>query len=230
MATLLQLRDQVIIDAGIANNPNFPTLRLNRLVNLAQRYVQAQLNGLGMKKWEAKITIGTPSSGSFGGGTNNVKTFAVTALTNMLESPNSIKFIQTTGATSNSIAYPVDDNVFLEQIENSYLAPTEKKPIFTRLAGTVLLSPSTITGGDAYYYKAITDLSADADTSEIPLEFEEFVIKKVVMDIQEILGLLQDKELKARQLEKDLSDVYQKFLGKQGEENRQKMNQKSKLQ
>lgn len=230
MATLLQFRDQVIIDAGIASNPNFPTLRLNRLINLAQRYVQAQLNGLGMKKWEAKISIGTPSAASFGGGTNNVKSFAVTTLTNMLESPNSIKFIQTTGATNNSIAYPVDDNVFLEQIENTYLAPSEKKPIFTRLAGNVLLSPATITAGDAYYYKAITDLSADSDASEIPLEFEEFVIKKTVMDVQEIMGLLQDKEMKSRQLEKDLTDVYQRFLGKQSEENRQKMNHKSKLQ
>ena len=90
MATLKELRDQIVIDSGVQGNPKFPILRLNRIINLACRYVQTELNGLGMKKWESSVALGTPSSGTFGG--TSIKKVAISTLINMLESPNSILF------------------------------------------------------------------------------------------------------------------------------------------
>lgn len=231
-ATLLQLRDQIIIDAGISGHHLFPTARLNRMINLAQRYVQTQLNGLGMKKWEATDSL-TLASVTFSGEATKRASLS-TDCPNMLESPNSIIMIEALALISAveyyGIAVEVDPKLFEEQLKNTYLAPTTSKPIFTRLANYIYIAPSTVTSATAYYYKAVTDLSSDSATTEIPLEFEDFIIKKVVVDIDDILGKLQDKELAQNQIEKDIRATYEKFLGKQAESNRVKNNDKAKLQ
>ena len=230
-ATLLQIRDQITLDAGVSGNPLFPTARLNRMINLAQRYVQTNLNGLGMKKWEASDALSITYAATGFAGNAVMKSNLSTDCPNMLESPNSIIFIETTTDTQDyGLAYEVDVKSFQEQILNTYLTPTGKKPAFMRLANFVYLAPSTIVSATAYYYKAVTDLSSDSATTEIPIEFEDFIIKKVVLDIDDILGKLQDKELANQQLEKDIRNTYEKYLGKQAESNRIKNNDKAKLQ
>lgn len=230
-STLKQIRDQIIIDAAISGNPSFPTLRLNKMINLAQRYVQTNLNGLGMKKWETSDTLLlTSTAKGFAGHDVQISDLS-TDCPNMLESPNSIIFIQTVDdANAYGIAYEIDIRSFQEQLDNTYLSPTLSKPVFMRLANKIFIAPYTVDQAIAYYYKAVTDLSSDSATTEIPIEFEDFVIKKTVLDINEILGKLQDKELAQRQLEKDIQQSYEKFLGKQQELNRVKANDKAKLQ
>lgn len=231
MATLKQLRDQIIIDAGISGQPLFPTTRLDRMINLAQRYVQTNLNGLGMKKWEASDSLTlTATPRGFAGHDVEIANLS-TDCPNMLESPNSIIFIQTEDdAGACGLAYEIDVKSFQEQLENTYLAPTLAKPVFMRLANKLFIAPYSVDSAIAYYYKAVTDLSSDSSTTEIPLEFEDFIIKKVVLDIDDILGKSQDKELAQRSLEKDIQATYEKFLGKQNELNRIKINDKVKLQ
>jgi hypothetical protein len=227
-ATLKNLRDQIIIDSGIEGNPKFPPLRLNRIINLAQRYVQTQLNGLGIKKWEAKDAL-TLTPDTFIGVA--VKTANLsTDCPNMLESPASIIFIETSYNDSYGIAYEIDIKQFEEQILNSYLQPTPNKPIFMRLANKIYIAPNSITSASAYYYKAVTDLANDTDTTEIPLEFEEYIIKRSVMEIDSINGKLQDKQLALQQLDAELRGSYEKFLGKMNEVNRVKINDSAKLQ
>jgi hypothetical protein len=233
MATLKQLRDQIIIDTDIVGSAEFPSTRLNRIINLAQRYVQAELNGLGMKKWESSqaITAGLVA-GAFNSGTDNVKKCVISAtyFTNMLESPKSIKFIEVNDGSNYGVAREIDVNSFQEQLSNTYLAPVISSPVFMRLANYIWLAPSSITSATAYYYKAITDLSADADTTEIPIEFEEFIIKKAGLEINTILGKLQDKQNAVQQLERDLSSVYDRFIGKVKSEDFIKQENKAKLQ
>ena len=236
-ATLLALRDQIIIDAEVSGHPLFTTLRLNRMINIAQRYVQTNLNGLGMKKWETSDLLTLGSAGYFGG-YGVLKSNLSTDCPNMLESPSSILFIETSGnadidaapGSANGLAFEVDAKNFQEQLANTYLAPTLLKPAFMRLANQIWIAPTTIVTARAYYYKAVTDLSSDSVATEIPIEFEEFIIKKVVLDIDDILGKLQDKELANRQLEKDIQATYEKFLGKQAELQRIRTNDKAKLQ
>ena len=225
------LRDQLIIDAGVEGDPKFPSPRLNRLLNLAQRYVQTELNGLGSKKWEAVDAL-TLGSGTFVG--VNIKKSAVlgTDCPNMLETPSSILFIDCNDGSTYGVAYEVDKDRFLEQISNTYLSSTLKQPIFMRLANYIWLSPATITAASAYYYKAITDLSGDSDVTEIPAEFEEYIIRKAKLEIDAILGKVQEKEMASSELQKDLSSAYEKFLSKQQQEpNRaSQQNLKSKMQ
>ena len=231
MATLKQLRDQIIIDAGVSGQPLFTTTRLDRMINLAQRYVQTNLNGLGMKKWESSDSLTLSAITTFAG-LGVRKAPLSTDCPNMLESPNSIIFIETTDTdtSTSAIAYEVDMKNFQEQLANTYLAPTVSKPVFMRLANYIYLAPSSLDSATAYYYKAVADLSSDSSSTEIPVEFEDFIIKKVVLDIDDILGKLQDKELAQRQLEKDMAMSYEKFLGKQAELNRVTNNDKVKLQ
>ena len=226
-ATLLQLRDLVKLDAGIEGMPKWADLRITKEINLAQRYVQTELNGLGMAKWESSISIGTPSAGTYSG--VNIKTVAVTTLTNMLESPNSIMQIETTSVSTDGIAREVDKQEFEELISNTYTAPTLEEPIFMRLSGNIYISPSTVTGGTAHYYKGVTDLSSDSDTTEIPVEFEEFIVKKAVLEIDVANDKLQDKELALRQLNSDINSAYDKFLSKQNEQFKVKKREKVKL-
>ena len=87
--SLAQFRDQVELGANIKGDPDFGVTRVNRKINLACRYVQIQLNGLGFKKWETAMPI-TPLAGTFSGAA--IKKIGVNNLTNMLESPRSIPF------------------------------------------------------------------------------------------------------------------------------------------
>ena len=277
-ASLTNFRDQVILDASIKGNPDFAFVRLNRIINLAQRYVQAQLNGLGFKKWETAMPI-TPIAGTFAG--KNIKKIGIGVLTNMLESPRSIIFIEVTDGTLYGVAYPTDANKFKDKVTNSYDQATMLDPVFTRLANAILLTPSGITGGTVYYYKCINDLSdttltitgatagsgfvtviaanhgltngdtiaisgvigmtdlnstfqvtvTDSNTftvplstsqswssggaittySQIPVEFEDFVVRKAVMDIGIDQGKIQNKENAMTEFNNDLTGIFNKF-------------------
>ena len=99
-----------------------------------------------------------------------------------------------------------------------------------RLNNYVWLAPVDITVATAYYYKAITDLSGDSDTTEIPVEFEEYIIKKSVIEIQSDLGVAQDKEGQIALLNKSITNDYEKFFGKISELTRNKNLNKAKLQ
>ena len=212
-ATLLELRDQIIIDAGVIEDPLFPSTRLNRMINLAQRYVQTNLNGLGMKKWETSDSL-TLADLAFVGYSTVTSNLSVDC-PNMLESPNSIIFIETTSDTDvKGLAKEIDTKSFQEQLSNTYLIPTEVKPVFVRLNNKIYISPVTMASATAYYYKAVTDLSSDSGETEIPVEFEMFIVEKVVTEIKEILGKLQDKELAQKQLEADMREAYDKYKEK----------------
>jgi hypothetical protein len=280
MISLTQLRDQIELDANIKGNPDFGVIRLNRIINLAQRYVQAQLNGLGHKKWETAIPI-TPIAGTFSG--KNIKKIGVNNLTNMLESPRSIIFIEVTDGTLFGVAFPTDANKFKSKVVNTYDQASMLDPVFTRLANLILLTPSAITSGTVYYYKCINDLSdstltitgatagsgivtvtvvnhglTDGDSisiagalgmtdlnstfqvmaltsntfsvplstsqswssggvittySQIPVEFEDFIVRKAVMDIGINQGKIQNKENAMTEFNNDLTNVFNKFYG-----------------
>ncbi|MFA5715245.1 MAG: ubiquitin-activating E1 FCCH domain-containing protein [Candidatus Paceibacterota bacterium] len=160
-ASLKDFRDQIILDANIGGSANFGDPRLLRIINLAQRYVQAQLNGLGFKKWETSRSV--TLFNSFFAGTA-IKTFGMNNLPNMLESPRSIFFMEVSDGISHGIALPKDPIEFRDNIMNKYSLPSIKDSIFIRLANNIYLAPSTITGAVVYYYKTINDLSESSLT------------------------------------------------------------------
>jgi len=212
MATLKELRDQIKIDAGLLGNNNFPDPRLNRMINLAQRYVQIQLNGLGMKKWETSITP-TLSPSTYAG--NTLATFSMSSLTNVSESPKSVLQIDCSDGTSAGIAREVSPDNFEEILQNTYSPPSVTQPRFMRLGGIVFIAPSTITTANVYYYKVVADMVADTDLTEIPMEFERFIISKAVNEIYRI----QNKAAKSEgELDQEIQTAYEKFLIREKQE------------
>ena len=181
--TLLNFTDLIKVERPeIRQNANFPRAVLVRLVNDAQKYVQVQLAHLGIKQWEAtdSLTLSASTLAS-----QNVKTapLSTDCPSRLFEGRDAVKYIETTGVTSNGIAKYVDDDVLVENLRNSYLAPTELEPIFSRKNNLLIIAPSTITAATAVYYKAITDLSTDADLTTIPENYEEFIIKRALIEI-----------------------------------------------
>jgi len=89
--TLTTMRDILKANLQLHGNPNFPDALLTHYLNIAQRDIQTQLNGLGMKKWEASDAL-TLTETTFNG--KDVKTASLsTDCPNMLESPKSIIYI-----------------------------------------------------------------------------------------------------------------------------------------
>lgn len=224
-ATLLQLKDQIVIDAGIMGDAKFPSARLVRIINLAQRYVQTQLGALGFPKWiTSQVVTAGLAAGAFGSGTNNVKKIPIgaTYFVNLLEFPKAIKFIEVNDGISYGVAYEVEEDEFYNHVTNTYLQATVKEAKFIRLAGNVWIYPTSVTNATAYYHKAITDLSADADVTEIPLEYEEYIIKRAIAEIDSINGKLNDKMAAVNQITKEITDSYKTTLMRLSEETRPK--------
>jgi hypothetical protein len=235
MATLKELRDEIVLIAGVKGNPDFPPTMLNRRINHSQRYVQTELNGLGMKKWEtAQVITAGLAAAAYNSASNNVKKCPInlTYFTNMLESPKSIIQIEVNdaGDPSYGIAREISPENFEEQLSNTYLAPTVGKPVFMRLSGSVWLAPVGITAATAHYFKAVADLSADATLTEIPIEFEDFIIKKTVLEIKNIKGEIQNMQIEQGKLDKEIQSSYEKFLGKMQEKQRVEAENNNKLQ
>lgn len=136
-----------------------------------------------------------------------------TVPSDLMESPNSLILLDCVGATNNGTTkkeYNVGE--FEDACGNSYTAPTEKQPAYTRLANKIYLFPSTITSATVYYYGSIADLVNDSDTSNIPTEFEEYVIKKVVAEIQAAQGVIKDLNAADQAIAQSITDTFNKFL------------------
>lgn len=210
-ATLKQLRDKIILDRPkLIGHVDFPDARLNKEINLAQRYVQSEIAGIGFYKWQTSNAVtGGLTAGTHAG--SNVKTVTINAtyFPNMLETPKSIRHFDISDGTTNGIAREVAEENLQEKLSNTFGAPTLKQGCFTRMDNTIILAPSTITTATAHYYKIVTDLTTDADVTEIPTEFESFVIKKVLIEVDDIMGDLNNKASAVQQLANDIQATYQ---------------------
>ena len=214
--TLKQLRDKIIIDAGIEGSADFPIARLNEMINIGQRFVQTELNGLGLKKWESSASL-TLADGTFGG--TNVSTSALP--TGLAEGPKSIKYINTLSAASggtNGVAMEVDDTTFIRRAGNTYRTPTNAEPIFIRVGSAINIAPRMTASGSPtatiYYHKIVTDLSLDNDATEIPNEFIDYVIKKVVAEIEYLTKKIASVEMATAGIKTDIRNAYEKYISK----------------
>jgi len=225
MATLLQIRDQLIIDANVLGDPMFPKARLNKIINEAQYFVQRELADLGFKAWEESIAP-TMSAAAYGSYTNNVWSTALSNITNYLETKHPILYITmvVTGVGSEAfgIAREVEQKKFLEALQNSYLAPTwvitsnKNEGIFTIADKTLYVAPysqaqTTEMTTTVYYREKVAELSSDTGASEIPSEFISMVVQKCVVDIKEIKKELNDKQVALAELRDNIGSTFEKY-------------------
>jgi hypothetical protein len=210
--TLKEYRDIAIIKSKVEGNSLFPVSRLNFLVNKALKFVQIQLNGLGYKKWEKSIVYTGSTLNSDTLGSVSVKKSAIP--TDMLESPDSIIMVDATDGTLRGTSKQEFNPTQFESIcSNSFNSPTVREVGYTRLANYIYFYPPTITQAVCYYFSVLADLSADTDTSLMPVEFEDSVIQKIINDIKVDLGEIKDPESADKEVSDALTNAYQKVAG-----------------
>jgi len=211
--TLKEMRDQVKLDGDVLSAPEFPDARLNNIINQAQKFVQIELNGLGMKKWES-IGSGAVNPIQFGG-------FSMVysdVPTDMLESPKSIIQVEVGDGGNSGIAKEVGQTNLYDILSNTFLVPTIAQPVFARIDNKIYFSPNTISVAQYHYYKRATDLSGDTDVSEIPDEFTEYIIRRSVSQVEKALGKTQESLAKENDLRNDIAGAYEKFVGRMNTE------------
>lgn len=231
MATLIQIRDQLIIDANVLGDPMFQKARLNRIINEAQYYVQKELANLGIKGWEDSDSpaISAAVFGSYG---NNTWSFTLASMKSnvpdYLECKHPILYINLTCLTAEMLAFAIAREVepkrFLDMIQNTYLSPgwtvgsSKNEAIFTIADNVVYISPYVIASqtsltAKVFYRKRVAELTTDAGVSEIPNEFIPLVIQKGIVDIKEIKKELNDKQIAMAELKSDITSTFEKYKG-----------------
>jgi len=274
MITLLNYREQIQLDYKVDGDPNFPGSRILVFINQAQRFVQMQLNGLGIKRWERKSQFTTPvtvtggalvsgqiytitvagtadfsnvavvisgtintngcvfqangntvptswagatlttaglTPDTFLSGINNVKSFPMSFLPSLAESPAALRFIQTSDGTVWNQAKEANETSLNSHLGNSIMAPTPRDSIFWRSDGVVYIAPLAIITAIVHFYRVVTDLVNDSDVSEIPAEFMEYVIKRVGVEIDFIRNKIPDKENAITEVANAITAAYKKF-------------------
>ncbi len=212
--TLAQLRDEIYADfPQIRANTDYPVARIVRYLNEAQWFVQTELNGLGMKKWEYSAALALSADGSYAA--LSLKKGAVP--TDMLESPSSIILISCTGVSKSGIASGpgVDPRIAAKNWNNSFMAPTESDPAFFRLSGYIYLAPSTLTAATIHYLQALTAMAADADVCGIPVEFQKFVIQHAEASVKTALDKSADMKQMETEIANGLTEQYNKLLSRE---------------
>lgn len=211
--TLEQYRDLISIGAHVEGHQDWPFIRLNLIVNQALKFVQSKLNGLGYKKWEKSASLSLSSSTI---GAITTKRAAIP--TDLLESPRGIKMLDCTdGTDTGSTNRELEPERFEEVCANSFEAPTVKQAAYTRLNNYVHISPSTITGATIHYQATLAELSADADTSTLPVEFEMYVVQKGINDVRAILDPSVDMSVLDAMISKSINSTFEDFLKTESE-------------
>lgn len=220
--TLKQATDQLAEDAGIIGHADFPPSVLYRYLNLAQKYVQKVLNGLGIKKWEHAYDA---SSNLVAYKYNGIDTKLVTMAQIKAGSgydvgiaPNSIRLIEVGNAlilgtsTVFGIAKPADEQIFHKLLASSYSVPTLTEPRFLWQDNQIILAPSTILSAKIHFYRVVKDLAVEADEFEVPDEFIDHVIARAIIDVKNKQKLLNDKQEAIAKLDKDIKDMFQSYM------------------
>lgn len=203
--TLQNLRDEIYADLPqIAGQKRFPTTRLNRYINEAQWFVQVELNGLGMKKWEFSASLTLSAATIFG---ISVKQASVPI--DILESPTSILGIDC--VTGWAWGPGVDINAVAQKWISTTETPTATQPEFCRLSGKIDIFPSSISSATIYYLQRLPSLALDNDTISVPDEFVKFVIQHAEDDVRRALGELQNIKQAEAEIAKNIAEQVEKF-------------------
>lgn len=187
------MREKIQLDANILGDEMFPNARLNEMINQAQWDIQIKLNGIGLKKWAKTYTPETISDSTWGG--YNVSYISMP--TDYMEGNSPIS-ATTVYSGTNGYASEILSDLFEERLRNSYTTPTTRYPVFTRMDNKYYFYPR-VTTINFRYYKRIPELSSDSAESEIPLEYHNKIVDKVVLEIKKIknnqLYAYEDKKL-----------------------------------
>jgi hypothetical protein len=203
--TEVELREQVKLDAKVLDDPLWQGKRITNMLNQAQRWLQLKLIKQGSMDWKRNVSKGLSNSAYQGNNTSLVE-----PITDRLrDMPIEAVLPDTTAVKP---AKEVKLNNFYEVKSNTVLAPTADAPIFIMVDDSIHIYPRSI-DTDAYvtYTKIVPSLTFNNSSteSEIPLESQEIIIERVVMQIKSADGDEQVKQAKYAEIDRELTNKYQ---------------------
>ena len=203
-----ELRAQVMLDAGVLENPFYQGTRVTQMLNHAQDWLQLKLMKQGFRNWQKEATL-TLANDTLQG----LNTTKGDQPSDRLYDMPYEQIMTGVGLTPPTSVKPLDmvetKNLF-EIANNAVLAPTTANPVYTEVGKEIHIYPRGTTSAPAVYSVKVTDLVKDAATeSEIPLESQAILIERVVMQIKSSLGDEQTKQVKSAEIDKELSTKYQ---------------------
>lgn len=200
------LRHRILLDAKLVHHPYWAGKRITFMLNEAQKWLQLELLKQGYNTvWKEEADL------SFGSGTVlGITGLRATLPTDMLLDVPPIS-ISTNIASGRPIRV-VDDKDWVDNITNIYSVPTTRQPMGIIVDGVLFVYPTGITSGKILYYRLITDLDFDDDTteSEIPSEHQDKLIQRVIADIKAIEAMdEQTRQAKIGKIEQEIAKRYQ---------------------
>lgn len=219
--TLLQGQDQLAIATGVLGHKDFPPTLLTYYLNIAQRYVQKALNGLGLKKFEQSYdATANLTAGKYNGQNVKIVTMAQIKTGSSYDVgvyPNSIRLIECgdgvsiAASTNFGIAKIADEQFFHQILSSSLLAPAINAPRFMWQNNQILIAPSTVTACIIHFFRVVKDLSALTDNFEVPDEFIDHVIKRAKIEVLDRLKMLDNKDEAIATLDKEIKEQFASF-------------------
>jgi hypothetical protein len=205
--TELQMREQIQLDAGVLNDPLWQGSRITNMINQAQRWLQLKLIKQGSYQWK-KITTGN----NIGNNTyQNIDCSSGVFPSDILYEMPVDWILPATGSTKPAKEIMVR-NVY-DVVMNGVTAPSIAFPVFvTEDRINYHLFPRLSASETIISYTGIvTAMVFDNDSaeSEIPLELQDIVIERVVMQIKSAQGDEQTKQAKYAEIDNELTKKYQ---------------------
>ncbi len=202
-----ELREQVILDAGVLSDPFWQGTRITRMLNLAQNWLQLKLIKQGFKNWLKESAALTVANTTLLGHNTSSVALPTDILYDMpIESAER--------STATKPAKEIQLRNFDEIVVNGVFTPTVATSIFVIMDKVIHLYPRDVPNGTTSvkvtHTFRVTDLVKDAATeSEIPIELQEILIDRVVMQIKSANGQEDIKQAKMAEIDKELSTKYQ---------------------
>jgi len=202
-----ELREQVVLNADVLNDPFYQGTRITVMLNLAQNWLQLKLIKQGFKNWLKESAALTLADTTLLGHNTSSVALPTDVLYDMpLESAER--------STATKPAKEIQLRNFDEIVNNGVFTPTVAKSVFVIMDDTIHLYPRDAPNGSTTvkvtHTFRITDLVKDAATeSEIPVELQEILIDRVVMQIKSAGGQEDIKQIKMAEIDKELAAKYQ---------------------
>lgn len=207
--TEVEARVRIMTDAGVISDPEWQGRRITDLINESLLWAQAQLLGLQKNYWVTERT-----AGGIAGGTLQKITGSKIAEAELASDMNwdiPITSLSHADYATGVIARPVSlaDWVFVNT--NTVLKPSLSQPVFCQVGKDVYLYPALITAPSYLYTRlpATPTYNNNSTALDIPNQYLEMVIERVVMQIKAKIGDLRSKQLSMAEIDSFIQKKYQ---------------------
>lgn len=210
--TEVDIRNQILLDAKVSDNPYYQGSRITQMINQAQRWLQGKLITQGFNRWKVIDTV------TLSGISPAVSRWGITAFstgdvpTDWLKT-EPIIWVRPASSNVRRPARYIKRSQIHEIVNNLMLTPTTEYPIFTVDQDTIYLHPAyaDFTTSSIYYVKIITALVYNDDTTESEINDDEIemVIDRVGMQIKANNGNEQIKQAQLAEIDKEIINKYQ---------------------